>query len=302
MEDVTKDIAKELEAATGIKLDSLVDLLLTYGLQLLGAVAIFFIGRFIAKRLANLLKRGLLKAGMDRTLVSFFYNIAYFALLGFVVIAALGQIGVETTSFAAAIAAAGLAIGLALQGSLSNFAAGVLIIIFRPFKAGDYVEVAGVGGDVDAISIFTTTLKTPDNKTVIVPNSQVTNGNIVNYTTEPNRRIDLVIGAGYDDDVKKVKALLEKIIANEPRVLKKPEPTVALGELGESSINYVMRPWVKTADYWNVRWDLLEQVKIGFDKAGFSIPFPQRDVHHFNAMTAPQGEPKKATKKTAKKK
>lgn len=301
MEDVAKDVAKEIEATTGIKLDSLVDLLLTYGLHLLGAIAIFLIGRFIARRLANLLKRGLIKAGLDRALISFFYNIAYFILLGFVLIAALGQLGVETTSFAAAIAAAGLAIGLALQGSLSNFAAGVLIIIFRPFKAGDYVEVAGVGGDVNEISIFTTTLKTLDNKTVIVPNSQVTNGNIINYSTEPVRRIDLVIGAGYDDDVKKVKAVLDKIIADEPRVLLIPEPVVALGELGENSINYVMRPWVKTPDFLATKWALLEAVKIEFDKAGFSIPFPQRDIHHFNAVTMPQSEPKRVEKKVAKK-
>jgi small conductance mechanosensitive channel len=301
MEDVAKDVAKEIEATTGIKLDSLVDLLLTYGLHLLGAIAIFLIGRFIARRLANLLKRGLIKAGLDRALISFFYSIAYFILLGFVLIAALGQLGVETTSFAAAIAAAGLAIGLALQGSLSNFAAGVLIIIFRPFKAGDYVEVAGVGGDVNEISIFTTTLKTLDNKTVIVPNSQVTNGNIINYSTEPVRRIDLVIGAGYDDDVKKVKAVLDKIIADEPRVLLIPEPVVALGELGENSINYVMRPWVKTPDFLATKWALLEAVKIEFDKAGFSIPFPQRDIHHFNAVTMPQSEPQSEPKKVAKK-
>lgn len=292
MDDVTKDIAKELEAATGIQLDSLVDMTITYGLQLLGAAAIFVIGRFVAKRLAGLLRKGLQKADMDRTLITFFYNIVYFALLTFVVIAALGQIGVETTSFAAAIAAAGLAIGLALQGSLANFAAGVLIIIFRPFKAGDYVELAGVAGSVDAISIFTTTLKTPDNKTVIVPNGQVTGGNIINYSTEAKRRVDMVFGAGYDDDPRDVKKLLEEILASDDRILEKPEPVIVVGELGASSINYFVRPWVKTADFWDVKWNITELVKIEFDKRGFSIPFPQQDVY-MHAVESPKPAKKK---------
>lgn len=279
MDAVTTDIAKEIEETTGIQLDSLVDMLFTYGLQLLGAVAIFIIGRFIARRLSNLLRKGLTKANVDRALVSFFANILYFVLLAFVLIAALGQIGVETTSFAAAIAAAGLAIGLALQGSLSNFAAGVLIIIFRPFKSGDYVEVNGVGGSVEAISIFTTTLKTPDNKIVIVPNSHVTDGNIVNYSAEATRRVDMVFGCGYDDDILKAKKLLEKIVKADERVLKDPEPQIAVSELGDSSINFVVRPWVKTPDFWAAKFDITEKVKLEFDKAGISIPYPQRDVH-----------------------
>lgn len=301
MDDITKQITKDIEKATGLKLDSLVDLVLTQGLNLLGAIAIFVIGRFVAKRLSKLLKKALQRAHVDKTLVSFFANILYFTLLAFVLIAAVGQVGVQTTSFAAAIAAAGLAVGLALQGSLSNFAAGVLIIIFRPFRAGDYVEVAGLAGEVDEISIFTTTLLTVDNKKIIVPNSQVTNTSIVNYSANPTRRVDMVFSAGYDDDVRKVRAVLEKIVEAEPRVLKKPAAQVAVADLGESSISYHVRPWVKTNDYWDVKWAITEQVKIEFDKAGFSIPFPQRDVHIYNEVATPK-KSKPAKKLAAKKK
>jgi len=295
VEDITKDLTKDLEKATGFKLDSLADLLITQGLHLLGAITIFFIGRFIAKHLTKLLKKGLSKANIDKTLVSFFANLAYFTMLAFVVIAAMAQLGVQTTSFAAAIAAAGLAVGLALQGSLSNFAAGVLIIIFRPFHAGDYVQVSGVEGEVDEISIFTTTLISIDNKKIIVPNSQVTNGNIINYSAKATRRVDMVFGADYEDDPREVKALLEKIVKADVRVLKKPEPIIVVGELGASSVNYNVRPWVKTADYLQVKWAITEQVKIEFDKAGFSIPYPQTDLRIRNVVqySAPAKKKKK---------
>jgi len=255
------------------------ELALRYGVQLLTAIAIFVIGRWAAKAVTGILRKAMSKAKADEMLVGFLSNIVYGLLLTFIVIAALSQLGIETTSLAAILAAAGLAIGLALQGSLSNFAAGVMIIIFRPFKKGDYVEAAGTAGSVNDINIFTTTLKTPDNKTVIIPNSSVTGGNITNYSAESKRRIDMVFGIGYNDDIKKAKQVLEEIVASDERVLKDPAPVVAVSELADSSVNFVVRPWVKTADFSVVRWDITEKVKESFDKEGISIPFPQQDVH-----------------------
>ena len=255
------------------------ELALRYGVQLLTAIAIFVIGRWAAKAVTGILRKAMSKAKADEMLVGFLSNIVYGLLLTFIVIAALSQLGIETTSLAAILAAAGLAIGLALQGSLSNFAAGVMIIIFRPFKKGDYVEAAGTAGSVNDINIFTTTLKTPDNKMVIIPNSSVTGGNITNYSAESKRRIDMVFGIGYNDDIKKAKQVLEQIIASDERILSDPEPVVAVSELADSSVNFVVRPWAKTADYWAVKWDITEKVKETFDKEGISIPFPQQDVH-----------------------
>jgi small conductance mechanosensitive channel len=197
----------------------------------------------------------------------------------FVIIAAINTLGVQTTSFIAVIGAAGLAIGFALQGSLANFASGVMLIIFRPFKAGDFVEAGGTSGAVEAIHIFNTVLKTPDNKKVIIPNSKVTGDNIVNYSAKDTRRVDLVFGIGYEDDIRKAKQTLEQIVASDERVLKDPAPTIAVSELGDSSVNFVVRPWVNTADYWSVYFDLTEKVKLTFDDQGISIPFPQTDVH-----------------------
>jgi len=199
----------------------------------------------------------------------------------FVFIAALGTLGVETASFAAVIAAAGLAVGFALQGSLSNFAAGVMLIIFRPFKAGDFVEAGGAMGAVEAVNIFNTIMKSPDNKKVIIPNSKITGDSIVNYSAQDTRRVDMVFGIGYDDDIRKAKSTLEQILASDERVLKDPAPTVAVSELADSSVNFVVRPWVKTADYWGVFFDITEKVKLTFDEQGISIPFPQRDIHMF---------------------
>jgi small conductance mechanosensitive channel len=200
-------------------------------------------------------------------------------LLLFVVIAALSQLGIDTTSLVALLGAAGLAIGLSLQSSLANFAAGVMLIVFRPFTKGDFVEVAGTSGSVDNISIFTTTLTTPDNKEVIVPNGSVIGNNIVNYSARPTRRVDMVFGIGYGDDIKKAKELLEQIVAADTRVLAEPAPVVALGELADSSVNFLVRPWVNAEDYWSVLWDTTETVKLKFDEAGISIPYPQMDVH-----------------------
>ena len=217
-----------------------------------------------------------------------------------VIVAALGQLGVQTTSFAAAIAAAGLAIGLALQGSLSNFAAGFLIIFFRPFKAGDYVEIAGVGGMVEEISIFTTRLVTPDNREITIPNNNITTDTIVNYSAKNKRRIDLVIGVSYSADLPKTQKLLMGILENHKDVLKDPAPIVEVNELGASSVDFVVRPWVKTDVYWPTRWDLMKTIKIELDRAGIGIPFPQRDVHLF--IEDGTSLPAKATTKKGSKK
>ncbi len=221
------------------------------------------------------------KRQVDPTIVSFVANMTYIALLVFVVLAALGQLGIQTTSFIAIIGAAGLAIGLALQGSLANFAAGFLMIIFRPFKVGDYIEGAGVAGTVEVIQIFTTQLQTPDNKTVIIPNAGLTAGNITNYSAKGTRRVDLVMGIGYGDDIDKARTIMEDILAKDERILKEPAPKIAVVELADSSVNFVVRPWVKLEHYWDVYFDTTENIKKSFDAQGISIPFPQRDVHMY---------------------
>ena len=250
-----------------------------YGLKVLAAILVFIVGRWIAKALKKLINKVMTKNNVDPTLVSFIGDLTYFALLAFVVIAAINQLGVQTTSFIAVIGAAGLAIGLALQGSLANFAAGFLLMLFRPFKVGDYIEGAGVAGAVEEIQVFTTQLKSPDNKKIIIPNAKLTGDNIINYSANETRRVDLVIGAGYGDDLAKVKEVLEDVLSKDGRILKDPAPTIAVGELADSSVNFVVRPWVKTADYWDVYFDTTESVKRRFDADGISIPFPQRDVH-----------------------
>lgn len=254
-----------------------------YGQALVFALAIFVVGKWVANRLTNVLKKGLKRGNMDETLVSFLGNIVKTILLAFVVIAALSQLGVETTSLAAVIAAAGLAIGLALQGSLANFAAGVMIIAFRPFKKGDFIEAGGVSGVVEEVSIFNTVFKTGDNKKVIVPNSAVGGGAITNYSANDTRRIDFVFGIGYNDDIKLAKETLESILAADSRVLSDPAPTIGVVELADSSVNIACRPWVKTADYWGAYFDIMEAVKVTFDEKGISIPFPQQDVHMHDA-------------------
>ncbi len=265
----------------------LMELVTLYGVKVIAAVVIFILGRWIAKILKGFVQRMMRKTEVDDTLVSFVGNLTYIALLTFVVIAALNQLGVQTTSFIAVIGAAGLAIGLALQGSLANFAAGVLLIIFRPFKSGDFIEGAGVAGTVEKIHIFTTQLKSPDNKTIIIPNAKLTGDNITNYSAKETRRVDMVFGVGYSDDLQKVRQILEDILAKEDRVLQDPAPTIGVLELADSSVNFVCRPWVKTADYWGVYFDITETVKNRFDAEGVSIPFPQRDVHLFEQKEEP---------------
>jgi small conductance mechanosensitive channel len=254
-------------------------LLTIYGLKVIAAIVVFIVGRWIAKALTAFTEKVMNKRQVDPTIVSFVANLIYIALLVFVVLAALGQLGIQTTSFIAVIGAAGLAIGLALQGSLSNFAAGFLMIIFRPFKVGDFIEGAGVAGTVEAIQIFTTQLLTPDNKTIIIPNASLTAGNITNYSAKGTRRVDLVIGIGYGDDVDHAKKVISDVLAKEERILKDPAPTIMLIELADSSVNFAVRPWVSADNYWGVHSALTENIKKSFDAEGISIPFPQRDVH-----------------------
>ncbi|WP_419787399.1 mechanosensitive ion channel family protein [Pseudodesulfovibrio sp.] len=256
-----------------------ISLVTTHGLKILIALLIFVIGRLIAKKLADITRALMVKAKVDETLVGFLKNIIYYALLAAVIIMALGQAGLNITSFLAVLGAAGLAVGLALKDSLSNFAAGVMLIMLGFFKKGDYVTVAGQSGTVASVRIFNTILNTPDNRQIIVPNAAILSSSIVNVSANPTRRVDLVFGIGYDDDLRKAKQVLEKIIADEPRILETPAPTIAVSELADSSVNFVVRPWVNSADYWAVYWDLIEKVKLTFDEEGISIPYPQTDVH-----------------------
>ena len=257
-----------------------------FGVKILAALAIFIIGRWVVRYIKKLILRVMEKRDVDPTLIKFVANLAYVALLTFVIIAALGMLGIQTTSFIAVLGAAGLAVGLALQGSLSNFAAGVLMIIFRPFKVGDFIEGAGVVGVVEEIQIFTTQLITPDNKTIIIPNAKLTADNIVNFTAKGTRRADMVFGIGYEDDIDKARNIISEILSNEERILKDPPPQVAVSELADSSVNFVARPWVNAGDYWGVVFDVTEAVKKRFDAEGVGIPFPQRDVHLYEHKAA----------------
>ncbi|MGL4828750.1 MAG: small-conductance mechanosensitive channel MscS [Vibrio sp.] len=255
------------------------DLLIQYGVNIISAVLILFIGNIIVKAVAGSVAKVLKKKDMDKAVVEFVHGLVRYLLFVIVLIAALGRVGVETASVVAVIGAAGLAIGLALQGSLSNFAAGVLIVAFRPFKSGDYVEIGGVAGSVDAIQIFQTVLKTPDNKMVVVPNSSVIGGAITNYSRHETRRVDMVIGVSYKSDLQKTKRVLRETLEKDPRILKDPDMTIGVLTLADSSINFVVRPWCKTADYWAVYFDSMQAIKEALDANGIEIPFPQMDVH-----------------------
>lgn len=255
------------------------EIVTVYGLKVLAAIAILFFGRWVAKAIGGIVRRVMRKADVDPTVVSFTGNLVYVGMLVFVVLAALSQLGIQTTSFIAILGAAGLAVGLALQGSLANFAAGFLMIIFKPFRVGDYIEGAGVAGTVEEIQIFTTTLKTPDSKMVIIPNAKLTDDNIINWTVKGVRRVDMVFGIGYGDDVDKAKKVMADVLAQDCRILKDPPPQIAMLELGDSSVNFVVRPWVNVQDYWSVYFDTTENIKKSFDANGINIPFPQRDVH-----------------------
>jgi small conductance mechanosensitive channel len=252
------------------------------GINLITAIAIFFVGKWVVNLVIKGMLNAMQKSDMDVTLRRFIANLLRMLLMLFVIIAAIHQLGVQTASLIALLGAAGLAVGLALQGSLSNFAAGVLIVLFRPYKVGDWIEGGGVSGAVEEVQILTTVLKTGDNKRVIIPNSQIMGSTITNYSANETRRIDLVVGVSYSDDLDKVRKELEGLVAAEERILADPAVTIAVSELADSSVNFVLRPWVKTEDYWGVYFDLTEAVKKRFDEVGISIPFPQRDVHVHN--------------------
>ncbi len=261
------------------QLNAVESYLIPWAIRIVSALAIFIIGRWIAKGLTGLIKRLMRKGSLDETLVKFVSNIAFALLMVVVVLAALEQLGVKTTSALAILGAAGLAVGLSLQSSLSNFASGIMLIVFRPFRAGDFVEAGGVSGIVEEISIFNTVMRTGDNREVTIPNGQIYSGTIVNYSARDTRRIDLVFGIGYDDNIGKAKQIIDNVMNSDDRILSEPEPVVMVLELGASSVDIAARPWVKTGDYWAVRADVLEKVKSAFDDAGISIPYPQQDVH-----------------------
>ena len=268
-------------------IEGIVELAMLYGVQVILALTILIVGKWVAKKIANIVQRVLAKNNVDPAIRHFVGSLVSWVPIIFVVIASLGQLGIQTASFVAIVGAAGLAVGLALQGSLANFAAGVLILIFRPFKVGDFIEVAGVSGVVQKIQIFTTELHSPDNKKIIVPNGGVISGNITNYSANDTRRVDLVFGVGYGDDINAAKAVLQSVVAAEPKVLQDPAPTIAVVELADSSVNLVCRPWVNTADYWDVYFNITEAAKKALDAQGISIPFPQRDLHLHNvALTS----------------
>lgn len=250
-----------------------------YGLSVIGALLIFFIGRKIAKILVNVCDKIMQKSKVDETLKKFLLDAIYILLTIFILLAALSKLGVETTSFIAILGAASLAVGLAFKDTFSNVGAGVMLILFRPFKAGDFVEVGGTSGNVESINMFSVRLNSVDNKLIIVPNSQVLGKNIINYSAKDTRRVDFVFGIGYEDDLRLAKQVLKDIVAQEQRALKSPESLVAVSELADSSVNFVVRIWVKSADYWGVYFDTIEKVKLTFDEKGISIPYPQMDVH-----------------------
>ena len=257
--------------------------LVPWGIRIVSALAVFIIGRWIIKLVVGFAERMMRKAHVDEMLSTFTGNILYTVLLVVVVIAALDQLGIQTTSLLAVFGAAGLAIGLALKDSLANFSSGIMLIIFRPFKVGDFIEAAGISGTVEEVRIFSTILRTGDNREIIIPNGHIYAGPIINVSARSTRRIDLVFGIGYEDDLRKAKQLIEAAFAADDRILDNPAPGVAVAELADSSVNINARPWVKTADYWAVRSDLLENIKLSFDSNGISIPYPQQDVHMHNA-------------------
>jgi small conductance mechanosensitive channel len=268
-------------------LDTAIALLSTWGLQVVGAIAVLIVGRMVAGMLRKATTRGLERADTDATLVPFLSGLVYYAAIAVVIIAVLGLFGIQTTSLVAVLGAAGLAIGLALQGTLSNFSSGVMLLVFRPFKVGDVIEVAGTKGSVAEVGIFTTTLNTPDNVKIIVPNSAIYGDTITNYSAD-TRRNDLLIGVGYDDDLNIARQTILDVLAGDGRVLKEPAAQVAVSELADSSVNFIVRPWCKADDYWDLRFDLTRAIKEQLESAGCSIPFPQRDVHIHDGAGATQ--------------
>jgi small conductance mechanosensitive channel len=263
-----------------------VEMVSNWGLQVIGAIAVLIIGRWIAGIIRKAVRRSLNRGNIDESLIPFLESMAYYVVITVTIIAVMNLFGIETTSLIAVVGAAGLAVGLALQGTLSNFAAGAMLLVFRPFKIGDFVEVGGSAGSVSQIGVFTTTLNTPDNVVILIPNSQVYGQSIKNYSGTDTRRVDMVMGISYGDDIGKAIEVIKAIIARDDRVLADPEPVVAVAELGDSSVNIVVRPWSKGSDYWGLKFDLTRAFKEELEAAGCSIPFPQRDVHVINEANA----------------
>ncbi len=259
--------------------------LVPWAIKVTMAIVIFMVGKYVVGILTRLLIQLMTKTRVEAILVNFISSIFKTVALLFVVVAALDQLGVDTTSLVALIAAAGLAIGLSLQGTLQNLASGVMMIIFQPFKSGDFIDAGGVLGTVEQINIFNTVMRTGDNREIIVPNGAIYGGTITNYSARSTRRVDMVFGIGYDDDLRKAKVIINAVLAADERVLSEPEPLVAVAELGASSVNFNVRPWCKSADYWGLYFDTHENIKIAFDEAGITIPYPQMDVH----MDKPDG-------------
>ncbi len=277
--DMIQQVAELDMNAIGELGSTLIALVSSWGLSVLGAIVVFIIGRAVASRLRNLTRRGLERGNIDASLVPFLSSLVYYVVVAVVLIAVLNLFGIETTSLIAVLGAAGLAVGLALQGTLSNISAGVMLLVFRPFRIGDFVDVAGTAGSVAEIGLFTTILNTPDNVRIIVPNSAIYGETIRNFSTNDNRRNDMVIGVSYGDDLGKAKGVIEAALGADDRVLKDPAPVVAVNELGDSSVNFVVRPWCAKEDYWALRWDLTRKIKEDLEAAGCSIPYPQHDVH-----------------------
>lgn len=271
---------------SSIDYSGLFQLGLSWSGKLISALLVFWVGKWLAKRIARLFVKVLERNNVDVTLTKFLYNILYYVIIVAVIIAAAGQLGVNTASFLTVVGAASLAVGLALKDSLGNFASGVMLILFRPFKVADWVTVGGETGKVEEITIFNTILNTSDNQRKIIPNSIISSGVITNITANPVRRIDLVVGISYDDDIRIAKKELEDILAAEKRILKDPASTVVVADLGASSVDLAVRPWVNTEEYWDVRFDLVEKIKMTFDEKGISIPYPQSDVHLFRQEEA----------------
>ncbi len=261
-----------------------VDLIWRIGPQFLWAAVTLLVGFWAIKIINKFANKAMTKGKVDVSLQKFIASLLSIGLKILLLISVAGMLGIATASFVAVIGAAGLAVGLALQGSLANFAGGVLILLLKPFKVGDVIEAQGHTGKVEQIQIFNTILKTPDNKTIILPNASVSNGNITNYSTEPRRRVDMTFGIGYDDDLKKAKQILQAMVENDARILKDPAPVVLVSELADSSVNFAVRAWVNAADYWDVYFDFQEKVKLTFDEQGISIPYPQQDVHLYQVQ------------------
>jgi len=268
--------------------ETITAIVIPWAIKIFFALVIFIVGKILAKSITNLVRKGMRKSGMDEALIRFLGGLVYAVLLVAVILAAVDTLGVKVTSLLAIVGAAGLAVGLALKDSLANFAAGVMIMIFRPFKIGDFVTTGGVAGVVDEIGLFCVLMHTPDNQRIIIPNSAVFGNTITNTSALPTRRIDLVMGISYDDNIGTAKKIIEDIIAADERILDDPAPVIAVSELADSSVNLVVRPWVKSEDYWPTRFDLLETMKVKLEEGGISIPFPQRDVHIYNEETASQ--------------